>query len=209
MKFLKNYIFHILAFVIVSIWGATFVSTKILINRGLGPIDIMFYRFVMAYICVSAVYHKKIFADNLKDEFLLFIMGITGGSLYFLAENTALQYTFASNVALLTCTAPLLTALVIRMVYKNEPLTKNFIYGSFIALLGVALVILYNRLITIGIIILDKLKRRMTFVIFGKIGGHLQRTINRNQQSELMTKRTVHTRLRNIRSEERRVGKEC
>lgn len=36
-----------------------------------------------------------------------------GGSLYFLAENSALKFSTASNVAILVGTAPLITALIV------------------------------------------------------------------------------------------------
>ena len=44
---------------------------------------------------------------------MLFVfLGVTGGSFYFLTENTALAYTQASNVAFLVCVAPLFTILL-------------------------------------------------------------------------------------------------
>lgn len=61
-------LYHIIALMTVSIWGVTFVSTKILINTGLNPTEIFIYRFLIAYICILAISHKKLWADNLKDE---------------------------------------------------------------------------------------------------------------------------------------------
>ena len=66
---------------------------------------------------------------------------LTGGSLYFLTENTALTMSYASNVSLILCTAPLLTAVVIRFFYKKYRLSTQFVIGSFIALSGVAVVV--------------------------------------------------------------------
>ena len=136
--------YHIIAIVTVVIWGTTFISTKVLINRGLTPTEIFFFRFVMAYVCIWFVSPKKIFANNVKDELMFVLLGLTGGSLYFMAENTALGITFASNVSLILCTTPLLTAFLTFLFYKKEKsLNKNFIIGSCIAILGVALVV-YN-----------------------------------------------------------------
>ena len=59
--------YHFLAIMTVVIWGATFVSTKILINNGLSPNEIFFYRFLIAYAGIWIVSHKKLFADNWKD----------------------------------------------------------------------------------------------------------------------------------------------
>lgn len=133
-------LFHLITALVVIIWGTTFVSTKVLIQYGLGPIEIMFYRFVLAYFCLLMVSHKRLWADNWKDEFMLMLSGLTGGTFYFIAENTALGITQASNVALLVCTTPIFTALLVHWIFK-EPLRKNMIIGSFIALIGVGLVV--------------------------------------------------------------------
>ena len=133
-------LFHLITALVVIIWGTTFVSTKVLIQNGLGPIEIMFYRFVLAYFCLLMVSHKRLWADNLKDEFMLILSGLTGGTFYFIAENTALGITQASNVALLVCTTPIFTALLVHWIFK-EPLRRNMIIGSIIALIGVGLVV--------------------------------------------------------------------
>ena len=133
-------LFHLITALVVIIWGTTFVSTKVLIQHGLGPIEIMFYRFVLAYFCLLIVSHKRLWADNWKDEFMLMLSGLTGGTFYFIAENTALGITQASNVALLVCTTPIFTALLVHWIFK-EPLRRNMIIGSIIALIGVGLVV--------------------------------------------------------------------
>ena len=136
----RTLLFHFITAAVVVIWGTTFVSTKVLLHHGLNPIEIMFYRFILAYICILFVSHKRLWANNMKDELLLILAGLTGGTLYFIAENTALEITQASNVALLVCTTPIFTALFAKWIYK-EPLRKNMLIGSLIALIGVALVV--------------------------------------------------------------------
>ena len=134
--------YHLIAILTVTIWGLTFISTKMLITNGLSPQDIFVLRFSMAYIGIWFISSKRLFASNLKDEFWLMLGGVCGGSLYFIAENTALQITQTSNVAFLICTAPLLTILLSMVFYKkDERPTKQLILGSILALLGVGLVI--------------------------------------------------------------------
>ena len=142
----QKILFHIITAMVVIIWGTTFVSTKILLQHGLGPIEIMFYRFVLAYVCILIVSHKKIWADNWKDEGLLMLAGLTGGTFYFIAENTALEITQASNVALLVCTTPIFTALFMHCFCK-EPLRRNMMIGSLIALIGVGMVVFSGSVI--------------------------------------------------------------
>lgn len=138
---MKPYVYHLVALFTIGVWGTTFVSTKVLLNNGLSPIDVIFYRFILAYICLWAISYRRIWAKSLKDELLLMGGALSGGSIYFLAENTALTMSYASNVSLIVCTAPLLTAIVVRLFYREYRLSTQFIIGSLIALAGVAIVV--------------------------------------------------------------------
>lgn len=138
---LKHGYYHLIAILTVAIWGLTFISTKVLINHGLTPQEIFFYRFLIAYIGIWVISPKRLFTSNWKDELWLIAGGVFGGSLYFFTENTALGITQASNVAFLICTAPLLTTLLSLLFYKSEKASKGLIYGSLIALAGVGLVV--------------------------------------------------------------------
>lgn len=140
MKLTHGY-YHLIAILTVAIWGLTFIATKVLINHGLTPQEIFFYRFLIVYIGIWAISPKHLFADNLKDELWLVAGGVFGGSLYFFTENTALGITQASNVAFIICTAPLLTTILSLLFYKSEKATKGLIYGSLLALIGVGLVV--------------------------------------------------------------------
>jgi len=137
----KNYWFHLIAILTVIVWGTTYISTKVLIGHGLRPAEIFFFRFLMAYFCIWLFSSHRIWSACWKDELLFLATGLTGGSLYFLFENTALSITLASNVALILCTAPILTAFLYFLVHRGERLKPNLIYGSIIAFSGVALVI--------------------------------------------------------------------
>lgn len=139
----NNYTYHLIAIVVVAIWGLTFISTKILIGYGLSPQEIFLLRFLMAYVGIWFISPRKLFADNWKDELWFVSGGITGGSFYFLTENMALEITLATNVAFIVCTAPLLTTILSLLIYKKEKATRGLIGGSLLALVGVALVV-YN-----------------------------------------------------------------
>lgn len=137
----KNLGYHLLAFLTVSVWGTTFISTKVLINNGLSPAEIMFLRFAIAYVFLWVLTYKKLFSNSLKDEGLFLLSGMTGGSVYFMTENTALSYSLASNVSLLVCTAPIFTAILFFLTHRKERLKSKLVYGSLVAFSGVALVI--------------------------------------------------------------------
>lgn len=132
---------HVLAVTIVVVWGATFISTKVLLQAGLSPESIFFYRFLVAYVGIWLFGKSQLFAKSWRDELIFVLLGITGGSLYFLTENYALKVTQASNVALLVCTAPLLTALLSHVFLEGERLHRRLVQGSLLALVGVTLVV--------------------------------------------------------------------
>lgn len=144
---LKYGYYHLIAILTVSIWGLTFIATKILIGYGLTPQEIFFYRFLIAYAGIWIISPKRLFANRWKDEFWLMAGGIFGGSLYFFTENTALGITQASNVSFLICTAPLLTTILSLLFYKSEKATKGLIGGSLLALAGVGLVVFNGSVI--------------------------------------------------------------
>lgn len=133
---------HIAAFATVAMWGYSFVSSKVLLENGLGPVHIYFYRFVIAYLLILIVSHKRLWASNWRDEGLFVLCALTSGSLYFIAENTALQYTLTTNVSLLTSLSPLITVMLVGLIYKNEKIGIGTWLGSAIAITGVGCVVL-------------------------------------------------------------------
>lgn len=181
----SNTFFHVLAIVIVAIWGLTFISTKVLLQAGLSPEEIFVVRFAMAYLgmwvfclcgrggvmnmpsdralscsdsrvaqplsCGSSATSEetprprpllspgRLFCGSFRDELLLAVAGVMGGSLYFWSENTALQYTLASNVSFIVCTTPLVTAFLNALV-RREKIGRLTLLGGCLALFGIALI---------------------------------------------------------------------
>jgi len=142
----KRYIYHIMAGVTTVIWGTTMISSKILLEEGLSPAQILFCRFLLGYIFLWILYPRTHRIRSLRDELLFVGMGILGGSLYFLTENTALVYTQATNVSLICALVPLITAILSYLILK-EKLSGRFWIGSLIACIGVSFVILNGNFI--------------------------------------------------------------
>lgn len=148
--------YHLLALAVVAVWGVTFVCTKVLIGAGMHPVAIFFIRFVMAYVGIWAYIGLTGQSRKLwygwKEELVFLLLGISGGSFYFLTENTALAYTQATNVAFLVCSAPLFTA-IFTLIFKrlgkgrfadgleDIHLGWPLIGGTVLALTGMALVV--------------------------------------------------------------------
>ena len=142
----KSGIYYAIAMIVTIIWGITFISTKTLLND-LSPAEIMFCRYIIAYISLMIVYPKFHKSTDWKEEILFLLAGFFGGTVYFLTENYALKFTLASNVGLLVASAPLLTAIVTSIFIKEEKVEKSWYTGALIALLGVGLVVFNGQFV--------------------------------------------------------------
>ena len=132
---------HLAALLVVSAWGVSFVSTKILLENNMTPTEVFLVRTLLAYIIILCFCHKKLISNSLHDELLFLASGLCGSSLYFITENTALEYTLVSNVSLIVTLAPLITTFLVGALYKSEQPSKGMVLGSMIAFLGVGCVI--------------------------------------------------------------------
>ena len=76
------------------------------------------------------------------------VLGITGGSVYFLAENAAMLFTTATNTSLIVCSCPLFAMLLFAIVYRHsERVSRLQALGSVIACLGMAVVVLNGHFV--------------------------------------------------------------
>lgn len=147
-------LYHAIAFVTVAIWGSTFVFTKLLLLSGITAAQIFTLRFIIAYVlllgwCLLKQGRKgfRWLSSSLHDELLMAALGVVGGSLYFLAENSAMYYTTTTNTSLIVCSCPLLAAVMIGMTYKSERMTATQVTGALMAVAGVAVVVLNGHFV--------------------------------------------------------------
>lgn len=139
--------YHVGALIAVTAWGASFISTKVLLQHGMGAVEIYICRFVLAYLLTLIVCPRPLWSNSLKDELMFMLCGVCGGSVYFIAENTAVIYTLVSNVSLIVTTAPLFTAILVSLLYKSERVSRGMVIGSMIALAGVGCVIFNSSVV--------------------------------------------------------------
>ena len=88
---LKHGYYHLIAILTVAIWGLTFISTKVLINHGLTPQEIFFYRFLIAYLGIWVISPKRLFTNNWQDELWLVAGGIFGALCRGYRRNTGFR----------------------------------------------------------------------------------------------------------------------
>ena len=155
----------------MAIWGCTFVSTKVLLMHGLTPAWIFLIRFSIAYIgmwflCLEypekktdghTIIRSSILSGSAVHELVFLLLGICGGSLYFLTENNALVYTQACNVSFIVCSAPLFVTILTMLSKKlfnggfsdgleNVSLSWTLVIGTLLAFGGMAMVLFEGNL---------------------------------------------------------------
>ena len=131
---------HLLALITITIWGTTFVATKTLL-RDYDALQIMLMRFFLAWVVLLLLTRRIERPAGLKGEAGIFALSLSGVSLYYFFENTALTYTLASNVSIILAAAPIFTAVLAHIFTKDEKLTRQIWAGFVIAIAGVVLVV--------------------------------------------------------------------
>ncbi len=131
-----------LSLLMVSIiWGSGFVVTKNALDA-LHPYVLLSYRFAIATVVVSAIFHKKLL--NLDKKTMK--AGIVAGLFLFsafVAQTLGLQYISAGSSAFLTVTYVVIVPFLYWLIAKNRP-DKHIFVSAFMALLGIAFITIRN-----------------------------------------------------------------
>jgi drug/metabolite transporter (DMT)-like permease len=147
---MKQLLPHLVAFLVVAIWGTTFVCTKLLLLGGLTPAQIFILRFIIAYLLLlgySLVKGIRWLSNCWQDELLMVALGVTGGSLYFLTENSAMNYTTTTNTSIIVSLCPLFAAAIIGLFFKSQRLNRLQTVGTLMAAAGVIVVVMNGHFV--------------------------------------------------------------
>ena len=127
-----------------------------LLLGGLTPGQIFTQRFIIAYLLLlgySLLIGKtggrpfRLFSDSWRDELLMLALGVAGGSLYFLTENSAMNYTTTTNTSLIVSLSPLVATFLISLFYQSQRLNRVQSIGTLMAALGVVIVVLNGHFV--------------------------------------------------------------
>lgn len=129
---------HIAAAGTVCVWGATFISTKLLLVQ-FTAVEILMLRLVLALAALTLVYPRRMPRLKRWHELYFIAAGLTGLVLYFLFENIALGYGDASIVGVIVASAPLFAG-IFASIFLGERLSRGFLYGFTVAILGICLI---------------------------------------------------------------------
>ncbi len=131
---------HLLALITITIWSSTFIISKWLLDQ-MVPLQILLGRFIIAIIFLSIIHPRFKKPVSLREELLFLAIGTALAS-YFVFENSALQWTYSSNVSLIVATIPFMTGILSRLVYKTPFFTLHGVIGLVMAYLGVLIIII-------------------------------------------------------------------
>ena len=129
---------YLFALFTIVVWGSTFISSKKLLTV-YTPSQIMLTRFLLAYCALWLLRPRKLTLTR-KQEAAFFLLGLSGCSIYFYTENTALTYTLASNVSIIVAAAPIFTAILAHFA-GEERFRRSTLWGFLVAFTGVVLVV--------------------------------------------------------------------
>ncbi|MBT3168750.1 MAG: EamA family transporter [Candidatus Cloacimonetes bacterium] len=131
---MKHYFF---IFAAIIFWGISFISTRILLNNDFSPNIITFLRFAIAAILFHFFQKRKQQIEK-KDKKYFIIMAISGVSMFYFFENSAVKYTTIANTTLAIATVPLFMLLTAHFIFKKKLCWQNFIgiplglFGTFL-----------------------------------------------------------------------------
>jgi len=128
----------------VVIWAANYLARQLLLTNFSSLFLSAFSLTVVSIFFIIVVFLTKSFVKVTKQELILFLLaGFIGLIFNQIFLFTGLRYSTASNASLIFSMAPLITALLARVILK-EKITRHLIIGSIIALLGVYFVLSAN-----------------------------------------------------------------
>jgi drug/metabolite transporter (DMT)-like permease len=126
------------------LWGCNYVASAYLL-RDFSPIFLSYSRLVFTslFLLSVATISGKMKKPTKQDVLLLLFAGFFGTLLNQVFYFTGLQSSTAGNAALIVALSPVVTIFLARM-FLGETLTALKLSGSFVALVGVVLIVLFG-----------------------------------------------------------------
>lgn len=130
---------HLLALFVAVVWGTAFIAVKVLLDA-FHPIEVMIFRFGIAWAALFLFSPKPLVPQSLRRELPFLGAGLTGLTLYFILQNYALKFSFASTVGIIISAAPMFTALLLWLCRRAPRPGKAFFVGFVLSMAGITLI---------------------------------------------------------------------
>ncbi len=130
---------HLAAIFTILFWGTTFISTKVLLES-FAPVEILLIRFVTGYLVLWILSPRFLHIKDRRQELYFAGAGLSGITLYYLLENIALTYTYASNISVIVCISPFFIVLFSCLFLHEKNPGIRFFAGLVLSLAGICLI---------------------------------------------------------------------
>lgn len=130
---------YILALLTSLVWGTTFAASGHALSHGIGVFSLTLMRFVAAY-AILWVLCRQFPRPVWQDELVFAGLGLTGGSLYFILEYSALRHAPSADVGIIVSTVPIVTTALIFIFSRRLP-GWRWALGTLLATVGVVVVV--------------------------------------------------------------------
>jgi drug/metabolite transporter (DMT)-like permease len=124
---------------VMVVWGSTFVVTKAAMAE-LPPLTMAFVRVSIGTLVLVPFAIPRMRASHSQLPWRwIWLMGVVGVALYYVVFNSSLQYTSASQGALVQSSIPAVTAMI-AVLWLREAATRMRVVGIVLSIIGVLIV---------------------------------------------------------------------
>ncbi|QMS85571.1 DMT family transporter [Candidatus Xianfuyuplasma coldseepsis] len=131
------------------IWGFGFIGNKYILDSGWTDVQLLFVRFVSAFVFITLFYFKRIIKANrvvIKQGLILGVFLFFG----FFFQTWGLEYTTASNNAIITAGYIVILPLIVYL-FDRIKVPRNTIMAALITMAGIVIISVDFTEFTIGI----------------------------------------------------------
>ena len=156
-----------------AMWGSSFVASKYCINSGMGPFEIVFYRFLLGTILTYLVFHKDLRRPTRSAVRTGVLLGLlTAGT--FTLEMLGLSMTQASKASFLTATNIVMMPFLYYLFCRVRP-TRWSVLAAALSLTGVGFLSLTEGLgpFAVGdiLLLLDAMTYGLNSILLVRLAG--------------------------------------
>ena len=146
-KTLSNFLPYAMLFCLVVMWGTAFAALKISLET-ISPLKVMSFRLIIGSITIMTIFlilNRKL---PISLNFWLWssLIGFLGFSLPFSIISWGAQFIPSSLVAILMGANPIITIVLSYFLLKDRLLNLKVIFGIFLGLFGIILLVGFNSL---------------------------------------------------------------
>lgn len=156
-----------------AMWGSSFVASKFCINSGMGPFEIVFYRFFLGTLLTAAVFRKDLRRPTktaVRTGVLLGLLTVCT----FTLEMLGLAMTQATKASFLTATNIVMMPFLYALFCGVRP-TRHSVLAALLSLAGVGALSLTDGLgsfaVGDGLLLADALTYGLNSMLLVKLAG--------------------------------------